>query len=101
MKKILVALLLILLAFSMITCSKNQILTTDDLIKFIEEKGEDNLDWKDLEHLKHEQVGFGIILEKYYLSDGNYLLLSGTPYETKPEEITLCDSEDKVIKEIK
>ena len=64
-------------------------------------KGKDNVDWKDFEHLKHEDVGSGLILEKYYLSDSNYLLLIGTSYEKKTEGITLYDSSHKVIKEIK
>ena len=101
MKKILVLLLFVLLSFTMISCSKKQISTTEDVIKFIEEKGKDNVDWKDFDHLKHEDIASGIIGEQYYLSDGNFLLLSGTSYDKKPEGITLYDSEDKVIKEIK
>lgn len=101
MKKILALLLFVLLSLTMVACTKKQISTTDGVIKFIEEKGKDNVDWKDFDHLKHEDVGSGLIGEQYYLSDGNFLLLSGTSYETKPEGITLYDSEDKVIKEIK
>ncbi|WP_297377460.1 hypothetical protein [uncultured Helcococcus sp.] len=101
MKKTLFLFILILLSFNMAACTNKQISTTEDVIKFIEEKGKDNVDWKDFEHLKHEDVGSGLILEQYYLSDSNYLLLIGTSYETKPEGITLYDSDHKIIKEIK
>lgn len=101
MKKILLPILFILLSFTIVACSKKQISTTDEIIKFIEEKGKNNVTWKDFEHLKHEDVGSGLILEKYYLSDSNYLLLIGTSYEKKPEGVTLYDSSHKVIKEIK
>ena len=101
MKKMLLSLLFVLLSFTMIACSKKQISTTEDVIKFIEEKGKDNVDWKDFGHLKHEDVGSGFILEKYDLSDSNYLLLIGTSYDTKPQGITIYDSNHKVIKEIK
>lgn len=98
MKKILLPFLFVLLSFTIVAYSKKQISTTDEIIKFIEEKGKDNVDWKDFEHLKHEDVGSGLILEKYYLSDSNYLLLIGTSYEKKTEGITLYDSSHKVIK---
>ncbi|MDO4605430.1 MAG: hypothetical protein Q4B23_05595 [Helcococcus sp.] len=101
MRKILILLLFVLLPFTMISCSNKQISTTEDIIKFIEEKGKDNVDWKDFEYLKHEDVGSGLILEKYYLSDSNYLLLSGTSYDKKPEGIALYNSDHEVIKEIK
>ena len=101
MKKILVSLLFVLLSFTMIACSKKQISTTEDGIKFIEEKGKDNVDWKDFDHLKHEDIGSGLIGEQYYLSDGNFLLLIGTSYDTKPQGITIYDSDNKIIKEIK
>lgn len=101
MKKILVSLLFILLSFTIIACSKKQISTKEDVIKFIEEKGKDNVNWKDFEHLKHKDVGSGLILERYDLSDSNYLLLSGTSYDTKPEAIEIFDSNHKKIKVLK
>ena len=101
MKKILVLLSFVLLSLTMVACSKKQISTTKDVIKFIEEKGKDNVDWKDFNHLKHEDVGSGFIGEKYYLSDSNYLLLIGPSYDTKPQGIIIYDSSHKLIKEIK
>ena len=101
MKKILLPILFVLLSFTIVACSKKQIKKKNQKINLINKKEKNNVTGKDFEHLKHEDVGSGLILEKYYLSDSNYLLLIGTSYEKKPEGITLYDSSHKVIKEIK
>ena len=101
MKNKIIILTLILLSLCVVACSKKQISTKEDVIKFVEEKGKENVDWKDFEHLKHSDVASGIIGEKYILSDGNYLLLSGISYENKPESIRICDSNNKIVKELK
>lgn len=97
MKRIVIIFMLIFSTISLISCSNKQISTKEDVIKFVLEKGEGEVDWKDFEHLEHEDVLFGIIGERYILDDGNYLLLSGTSYETKPETIEIFDSNHKKI----
>lgn len=95
------AILLILTTINIVSCSNKQISTKEDVIKFVKEKGKDEVNWKDFEHLEHENVLFGVIGEQYKLNDGNYLLLSGTSYEIKPETIEIFDSNHKKIKTLK
>ena len=101
MKRKLILLLVLTLLFSFVGCTKNKISTKEDVIKFVEEKGAKNVEWKDFEHLEHKDVGSGLILEVYFLSDGNYMLLNGTSYEDKPNVIGIYDSNNKLIKEFK
>ncbi|WP_311488069.1 hypothetical protein [uncultured Helcococcus sp.] len=99
MKKILALLLFVVLSFTMIACSKKQVSTTEDVIKFIEEKGKDNVDWKDFEHLerlKEEERVYDSIANVYKLDDGAELILTGNGYENKPLHINIIDGEKNI-----
>ncbi|MDY3986388.1 MAG: hypothetical protein SOY75_00420 [Peptoniphilaceae bacterium] len=52
MKRKIILFMLILLSFNIVACSKKQISTKEEIVKFIQEKGKDNVDWKDFEHLE-------------------------------------------------
>lgn len=83
----------------MIACSKNQISTTDDVIKFIEEKGKDNVDWKDFEHLerlKDEEQVYDSVVNVYKSDDVSKLILTGNGYENKPLHINIIDGEKEI-----
>lgn len=97
-------LLLLVLAFSLIMagCKENdKPQTTKEVIRFAERKGVENLDWKDFDHLKHEEFTSGILGVMYELTDGNYLALTGFSYEEKPEVIYITNKDMKAIKSIK
>ena len=99
MKKISVTLLFIILSFCMVACSNKQISTKEDVIKFIEEKGKDNVDWKDFEHLerlKEEERVYDSIANVYKLDDGAELILTGNGYENKPLHINIIDGEKNI-----
>ncbi|WP_297377458.1 hypothetical protein [uncultured Helcococcus sp.] len=88
-----------MLSFTMIACSKKQVSTTEDVIKFIEEKGKDNVDWKDFEHLerlKEEERVYDSIANVYKLDDGAELILTGNGYENKPLHINIIDGEKNI-----
>lgn len=83
----------------MISCSKKQISKTDEIINFIEEKGKDNVDWKDFEHLerlKYEEQVYNSVVNVYKLDDGSKLILTGNGYENKPFHINIIDGEKKI-----
>lgn len=99
MKKISVTLLFIILSFCMVACSNKQISTKEDVIKFIEEKGKENVDWKDFEHLerlKDDEQVFDSVANVYKLDDGSKLILTGNGYENKPLHINIVDGENNI-----
>ena len=99
MKKALFLFTLILLSFNMAACTNKQISTTEDVIKFIEEKGKDNVDWKDFEHLKRlkeEEIVYDSVVNVYKLNDGSKLILTGNGYENKPFHINIVDGEKEI-----
>ncbi|WP_103981705.1 hypothetical protein [Helcococcus massiliensis] len=99
MKKALFLFILILLSFNMAACTNKQISTTEDVIKFIEEKGKDNVDWKDFERferLKDEEQIYDSVVNVYKLDDGSKLILTGNGYENKPFHINIVDGEKEI-----
>ncbi len=99
MKKTIILVMLIVLSFSTVACSKKQISTKDEVVKFIEEKGKENVDWKDFEHLerlKDDEEVFDSIANVYKLDDGSKLILTGNGYENKPFHINIIDGEKKI-----
>lgn len=99
MKKTIILVMLIILSFSIVACSKKQISTKDEVVKFIEEKGKDNVDWKDFEHLerlKDEEQVYNSIVNVYKLDGGSKLILTGNGYENKPLHINIIDGEKKI-----
>ena len=99
MKKTIILVMLIVLSFSTVACSKKQISTKDEVVKFIEEKGKENVDWKDFEHLerlKDDEEVFDSIANVYKLDDGSKLILTGNGYENKPLHINIIDGEKKI-----
>ena len=99
MKRTIILFMLIILSFSTVACSKKQISTKDEVVKFIEEKGKENVDWKDFEHLerlKDDEEVFDSIANVYKLDDGSKLILTGNGYENKPFHINIIDGEKKI-----
>ncbi|MDO4605431.1 MAG: hypothetical protein Q4B23_05600 [Helcococcus sp.] len=99
MKRTIILIMLIILSFSIVACTKKQISTKDEVIKFIEEKGKENVDWKDFEHLerlKDDEQVFDSIANVYKLDDGSKLILTGNGYENKPLHINIIDGEKKI-----
>ena len=99
MKRTIILIMLIILSFSIVACTKKQISTKDEVIKFIEEKGKENVDWKDFEHLerlKDDEQVFDSIANVYKLDDGSKLILTGNGYENKPFHINIIDGEKKI-----
>lgn len=99
MKRTIILVMLIILSFSTVACSKKQISTKDEVVKFIEEKGKENVDWKDFEHLerlKDDEEVFDSIANVYKLDDGSKLILTGNGYENKPFHISIIDGEKEI-----
>ena len=72
---------------------------SQSLMDYISLKTVDYLDWQDFNHLKHEDVGSGMIVEIYELEDAK-LKVIGKSYDEKPEKIILIkNGEDIILKE--
>lgn len=100
MKKFLYVSSILLIIISQVACSKN-LSTTEELLEYVQEKGNEDLTWSDFNHLKHNNIGDNYIEEIYYLKDGNRLRLLGTSYKKAPEKIMIEDYNLVVIDEIK
>ena len=99
MKRTIILFMLILLSFNMVACTNKQLSTKEDVIKFIEEKGKDNVDWKDFDHLerlKDEEQVYDSVVNVYKLDDGSKLILTGNGYENKPLHINIVDGEKEI-----
>lgn len=99
MKRTIILFMFIFLSFTMIACTKTQISTKKEVIKFVEEKGKENVDWKDFDHLerlKEEELVYDSIVNVYKLDDGTKLILTGNGYENKPFHINIVDGEKEI-----
>lgn len=99
MKRKIILFMLILLSFNIVACSKKQISTKEEIVKFIQEKGKDNVDWKDFEHLerlKDEEQVYDSVANVYKLNNGSKLILTGNGYENKPLHINIVDEENEI-----
>lgn len=70
--------------------------TYDDVKKFIDEKGVDEITIADFEHIEHEDIGSGFQCYMYNLEDGK-LLLSTVNNEEHPFAVTLIDKDGNEI----
>ena len=73
-------------------CDELPVLTVEKLRSIVAEKGED-LTWSDFEAYEHIDVGSGIYIFRYPISEHLYLTVSGIP-DSKPFEIRLVSEAD-------
>lgn len=99
MKRNIILLLILLFSISIIACSKKQASTKEDVIKLVEKKGKENIDWKDFEHLERlidEEKVYDAVVNVYKLDNNVKLLLIGNGYENKPFHINIIDGNEKI-----
>lgn len=102
MKRYLLLLFVLASSFALFGCKENdKPQTAKEVIRFAEKKGVENLDWKDFDHLKHENVLFGLKGTKYDLTDGNYLMITGYGESEKPITISVHEHNGGLIKGLK
>lgn len=78
---------------------KKQASTKEDVIKLVEKKGKENIDWKDFEHLERlidEEKVYDAVVNVYKLDNNVKLLLIGNGYENKPFHINIIDGNEKI-----
>lgn len=99
-RNISISLIFFILLISLIACGKKDIKTKDDVIKFVEEKGKDNVEFKDfkhLEHIKEDEEVFSSVKYIYRLENNAKLLLDTIGSDgKKPSAIILIDGEKEI-----
>ncbi|EHR35000.1 hypothetical protein ACWOAQ_07870 [Helcococcus kunzii] len=100
MKKLIVLSLIIIFELSLIACSKKQITTKEDVIKFVEEKGKDNItveDFKHLDRLTEEEKFYNSEKYIFKLDNNCKLYLSVIDDSGKPTYMGINDGKNKTI----
>lgn len=100
MKKHLLVFQVFIILIAIVSC-KSKVSTSEDVKKFVEEKGTNVVTWSDFEHLEHENIGKELIVELYNLKDGNILRLVGPSYERRPRWIVIQDDKGNILEELK
>lgn len=100
MKKKIYLFFIFILLFPKVACSKN-LSTTQEILEYVEEEGNEDLTWSNFDHLKYNNIAYDYIEEIYYLKDGNILKLVGQSYERRPRWIVIQDDKGNILEELK